>query len=252
MNGAGAAHRLRYQSLLPQTDTTVISRVRVSKYWQTHWAGGFRLRSPVYRRRQPGLGLGVGFHPRHSGWLGRLESCPSARESRTAQSTRQASKGADRYEMVGLADHECLHRSAGGDAADCRLRLSITWSTPASNRIKLVGVVVLIVSFIPLTWALSVNRFFEGTVRIQTNRGHQVISSGPYRYVRHPGYVGVIAQFIAIPLVLGTSAAWIPALMGVSLYICRTWLEDRTLRAELPGYADFAHHTRYRLIPGVW
>jgi protein-S-isoprenylcysteine O-methyltransferase Ste14 len=126
------------------------------------------------------------------------------------------------------------------------------WSTPAPNSIKLIGVVVLIVSFIPLTWAMTVNRFFEGTVRIQTNRGHQVISSGPYRYIRHPGYVGVILQFIAVPLALGTAVAWIPAMMGAALYVCRTWLEDRTLEAELPGYADFARHTRYRLIPGVW
>jgi protein-S-isoprenylcysteine O-methyltransferase Ste14 len=127
-----------------------------------------------------------------------------------------------------------------------------TWSTPASNGVKLVGISVLAVSFIPLTWAMAVNRFFEGTVRIQTNRGHRVIASGPYRYVRHPGYVGVILQFVAVPLALGTAAAWIPALLGTFLYVCRTGLEDRTLSAELPGYADFARHTRYRLIPGLW
>jgi protein-S-isoprenylcysteine O-methyltransferase Ste14 len=127
-----------------------------------------------------------------------------------------------------------------------------SWSTPAPYGIKLVGVAILVVSFIPLTWAMAVNRFFEGTVRIQTNRDHRVISSGPYRYVRHPGYVGVILQFIAVPLALGTAAAWIPALLGTFLYVCRTGLEDRTLRAELPGYADFARHTRYRLIPGMW
>jgi protein-S-isoprenylcysteine O-methyltransferase Ste14 len=127
-----------------------------------------------------------------------------------------------------------------------------TWSTPTPEGVRFVGIAVLAVSFVPLTWAMAVNRFFEGTVRIQTNRGHQVVASGPYRYIRHPGYVGVVLQFIAVPLALGTAAAWIPALLGTLLYVCRTGLEDRTLRAELPGYADFARHTRYRLIPGIW
>jgi protein-S-isoprenylcysteine O-methyltransferase Ste14 len=126
------------------------------------------------------------------------------------------------------------------------------WSAPTSDAIKAVGILVLAISFIPLTWSMAVNRFFEATVRIQENRGHQVITSGPYRYVRHPGYVGVILQFIAVPLSLGTLVAWIPALLGVGLYVLRTRLEDRTLIAELPGYADYAQRTRYRLVPGVW
>lgn len=126
------------------------------------------------------------------------------------------------------------------------------WSSPTPDGIKIIGIAVIAFSFIPLTWSMAVNRFFEGTVRIQTNREHHVISSGPYRYVRHPGYVGVILEFLAIPLSLGTLAAWIPALLGVALYILRTAMEDRTLIAELPGYAEYAQHTRYRLLPGVW
>jgi protein-S-isoprenylcysteine O-methyltransferase Ste14 len=126
------------------------------------------------------------------------------------------------------------------------------WSSPTADGIKIVGLAVLVFSFIPLTWSMAVNRFFEATVRIQENRGHQVITSGPYRYVRHPGYVGVILQFIAVPLSLGTFAPWIPALLGVALYALRTALEDRTLTAELPGYAEYAQRTHYRLLPGVW
>lgn len=126
------------------------------------------------------------------------------------------------------------------------------WSPPTRDMVKLIGAMLLLVSFVPLTWAMAVNRFFEATVRIQTSRGHQVIATGPYRYVRHPGYVGVILQFIVVPLILGTNVAWIPALLGVALYLLRTWLEDRTLIAELPGYADYAQRTRYRLLPGVW
>jgi protein-S-isoprenylcysteine O-methyltransferase Ste14 len=126
------------------------------------------------------------------------------------------------------------------------------WSSLTTDSLKVVGIAVLGVSFIPLTWSMAVNRFFQATVRIQTNRSHQVVMLGPYRYVRHPGYVGVILQFIAIPLSLGTLVAWFPALLGVALYILRTALEDRTLRAELPGYADYAQQTRYRLLPGIW
>lgn len=127
-----------------------------------------------------------------------------------------------------------------------------TWSSPVSEWVKSIGIAILVMSFGMLTWSMVVNRFFVATVRIQTGRGHQVIDSGPYHYVRHPGYVAVILQFIAVPLSLATLTAWIPALLGVAVYILRTWLEDRTLIAELPGYADYAKQTRYRLLPGVW
>jgi len=124
------------------------------------------------------------------------------------------------------------------------------WSAPTSVIFKVLGVVIYTFSFVPLTWSMVVNRFFSGTVRIQPD--HSVTAQGPYRYVRHPGYVGVILQFVAVPLTLGTLVAWIPALAGVILYFVRTSLEDRTLQAELPGYAEFARRTKYRLIPGVW
>lgn len=126
------------------------------------------------------------------------------------------------------------------------------WSAPGPTAINLIGCVILIASFVPLTWSMAVNRHFEGTVRIRTSREHQVVEAGPYRYVRHPGYVAVILQFIATPLFLGAWAALIPAVGGVVLFIIRTALEDRALLAELPGYADFARRTRFRLLPGVW
>lgn len=126
------------------------------------------------------------------------------------------------------------------------------WSAPSADGIKVIGLLLLTVSFIPLTASMAVNRFFEGTVRIQNNRNHRVITMGPYRIVRHPGYVGVILQFIALPLSLGMWVAWIPAVVGVVLFILRTALEDRTLQAELPGYAEYALQTRFRLLPGVW
>ena len=126
------------------------------------------------------------------------------------------------------------------------------WSSPAPFGLKVLGITILIVSFFLLTWSMAANRFFAPTVRIQTQREHQVIESGPYHYVRHPGYVAVLLQFITVPLSLGTLMAWIPALLGAALFVLRIALEDRTLIAELPGYADYAQRTRYRLLPGVW
>ncbi|MCC7207848.1 MAG: isoprenylcysteine carboxylmethyltransferase family protein [Anaerolineae bacterium] len=100
--------------------------------------------------------------------------------------------------------------------------------------------------------AILANPFFETTVRIQADREHRVVSSGPYRLVRHPGYVGLIVYFAGMPLVLGTWVAAIPALGLIAAMILRTALEDRTLQAELPGYADYARRVTYRLLPGIW
>jgi protein-S-isoprenylcysteine O-methyltransferase Ste14 len=114
------------------------------------------------------------------------------------------------------------------------------------------GVVLHLLADIPILGALIVNRHLEPTVRIQTDRGHRVISEGPYRYVRHPMYVGMLAMYAAWPLVLGSRWAFVPAGIVALLLVVRTALEDRTLRAELPGYADYASRTRFRLLPGFW
>lgn len=126
------------------------------------------------------------------------------------------------------------------------------WSAPASPLVHLIGLGLVAFSFVPLTWSMAVNRHFEGTVRIQADREHRVVSSGPYRYVRHPGYVAVVLQFIGLPLAVGSWAGLIIGAGGLVLFIVRTALEDAALRRELPGYADFAQRTRYRLLPGVW
>jgi protein-S-isoprenylcysteine O-methyltransferase Ste14 len=89
-------------------------------------------------------------------------------------------------------------------------------------------------------------------VRIQEDRGHQVVTGGPYRYVRHPMYVGIILLFPCMALFLGSWWALVPASLIAILMVIRTALEDRTLRAELPGYAEYAQRVRYRLLPGVW
>jgi protein-S-isoprenylcysteine O-methyltransferase Ste14 len=126
------------------------------------------------------------------------------------------------------------------------------WSSPVSDWVCVVGNGLTLVSLGLLAWSMVANRFFEVTVRIQEQQGQQVASGGPYRYVRHPGYAGLIVSFIALPLALGTWVALIPGVVGVVIFVIRTSLEDRTLHAELPGYADYARQTRYRLLPGIW
>ena len=102
------------------------------------------------------------------------------------------------------------------------------------------------------TWALAVNKFFEPSVRIQTDRGQKVIDTGPYRIVRHPGYAAGIPALVGIALALGSWWALIPVGISSALVILRTQWEDQTLQAELPGYKDYTRRVRCRLIPGVW
>ncbi len=100
--------------------------------------------------------------------------------------------------------------------------------------------------------AMGENPFFEKTVRIQSERGHHTVDTGPYRFVRHPGYVGMLAFILSLPPLLSSARAFIPALGAIAALVVRTSLEDRTLQAKLPGYADYAARVRYRLFPGVW
>jgi protein-S-isoprenylcysteine O-methyltransferase Ste14 len=96
------------------------------------------------------------------------------------------------------------------------------------------------------------NRFFSAVVRIQSDRGQHVVTTGPYRFVRHPGYVGALLATVAAPLVLDALWAMVPTLVVVVAVVVRTALEDATLRDELAGYAEYGERTRYRLLPGVW
>ncbi len=103
-----------------------------------------------------------------------------------------------------------------------------------------------------IIWALAVNRHAETTVRIQTDRGHQVVTCGPYRVVRHPMYVGALVMYPATALVWGSAAALAIGVALDLLFVWRTGREDRTLREELPGYEAYTTVTRYRLVPGIW
>jgi protein-S-isoprenylcysteine O-methyltransferase Ste14 len=101
-------------------------------------------------------------------------------------------------------------------------------------------------------WGMRSNRFFSSHVRIQGERGHVVVQSGPYAVVRHPGYAGAILVTLATPMVLGSIAALGLALLTVLLTVLRTWLEDETLKRELTGYQAYAEKVHYRLVPRIW
>ncbi len=126
------------------------------------------------------------------------------------------------------------------------------WSAPLNQVLWLLSFIIAFASQMFVLWAMASNPFFATTVRIQDERGHHVVSQGPYRLVRHPGYFGSVIYTLLTPLLLGSLWAYLPALLTVILLFIRTWLEDRTLQAELPGYSQYADKVRNRLIPGIW
>jgi protein-S-isoprenylcysteine O-methyltransferase Ste14 len=126
------------------------------------------------------------------------------------------------------------------------------WSGSESTPVQLVALAIAAMGYLFAGWAMVENRFFSSTVRIQSDRGHVVVSSGPYRVVRHPGYAGALLATVCVPIALGTWWAFVPAGIAAAALITRTALEDRVLRHDLEGYEAFASHTRRRLVPGVW
>jgi len=110
----------------------------------------------------------------------------------------------------------------------------------------------ILASWIVVFWAFRENAFLSGYVRIQTDRGHVVCTTGPYRFVRHPMYLAVIIIVLCLPLFLGSLYSLIPAALIAALFVLRTSLEDQTLKEELPGYDEYAARVRWRLLPRVW
>ncbi len=126
------------------------------------------------------------------------------------------------------------------------------WSSPLALGWQVAALLIMVLGYSVSVWAMAVNRFFSAVVRIQTDRGHTTITTGPYRVVRHPSYSTGILAYLAIPVFLGTLWAWIPAGLTAILTIVRTAFEDRTLLEELDGYREYAQRVRYRLVPGIW
>ncbi len=126
------------------------------------------------------------------------------------------------------------------------------WTVGISLDAQLAGLTACLLGHALFAWAMASNKFFSQVVRIQADRGHLVANRGPYRYIRHPGYIGGIVFELGMGFLLGSW--WAIAVGGLCalLLVLRTRLEDRTLQAELPGYQDYAYQVRYRLIPGIW
>lgn len=121
-----------------------------------------------------------------------------------------------------------------------------------SLTVRLVALLVFIGSMVWASLALIENSYFSGTVRLQSERGHKVVSSGPYSVMRHPGYIGALLSYLAVPILLESWWGFVPVVILWVVLVVRTRLEDRFLQDNLPGYKDYASRVRYRLLPGVW
>jgi len=118
--------------------------------------------------------------------------------------------------------------------------------------LQITAAVIVAGAYALMVWATYSNKYFSQVVRIQDERDHAVATGGPYRYIRHPAYVGSVLSELFVPLLLGSWWALIPDVIDAVLMIVRTAMEDRTLHQELDGYKTYASEVRYRLIPGIW
>ena len=126
------------------------------------------------------------------------------------------------------------------------------WSDTVPFWARLMALPGFALSFAFSIWAMVVNSFYSRLVRIQRDRGQFVVTDGPYRFVRHPSYVGSMVSWLCAALALGSWLALVPVALIAATIAVRTALEDRTLQEELPGYREYARRVRYRLLPGVW
>lgn len=126
------------------------------------------------------------------------------------------------------------------------------WSPSFSLGIKIPSLIIMFVGYTIASYALIENRFFSGMVRIQKERGHRLVSSGPYLWVRHPGYAGALLTYLVTPLLLDSAWAYLPVFFLSILLFIRTSLEDHTLQDELEGYRDYTRRVRFRLVPEIW
>ena len=132
------------------------------------------------------------------------------------------------------------------------LDMRFGWSPQMPLAVQIGAVVVAALASLLTIWAMASNRHFYGVMRIDREKGHSVATSGPYQFVRHPGYAGAILYQLATPLMLGSLWALVPAMLTVSGTVLRTALEDRTLQEELDGYKAYTRTVRYRLLPRIW
>jgi protein-S-isoprenylcysteine O-methyltransferase Ste14 len=126
------------------------------------------------------------------------------------------------------------------------------WSPVLPDAVRAVALACYALGFALSLWAIAANRFFSSVVRVQSDRGHTVVRDGPYRLVRHPGYLGMSIAVVSESFVLGSYWSLLPLVAFALVLVSRTAIEDRMLRSELAGYEDYARAVTYRLAPGIW
>ena len=132
------------------------------------------------------------------------------------------------------------------------LNKRFSWPPDVPCTLQIISIAGIVFGYALGTWAMVTNAYFSAVVRIQKDRGHKVVTDGPYRFVRHPAYSGGLVSSLAIPLMLDSYWALVPAGIMLVFLVLRTKTEDKMLMDELPGYKEFAQQTRYRLVPGIW
>lgn len=134
----------------------------------------------------------------------------------------------------------------------CGLDTRFHWSPSISAGARIVALGIFALGYGVSLWAARSNPFFSAVVRVQRERGHRVVTTGPYAFVRHPGYAGPMLGHLVLPIALGSLWGLVPALLGCSFLALRILYEERVLRRELAGYSEYARRVRWRLIPRVW
>ena len=171
---------------------------------------------------------------------------PALFEERTEALSRENTKSWDRIIAPMLSIGPLVQIIVAG------LDFRFGWSPAFAPWVQLLGIALMLIGYAFATWAMVANAFFSSTVRIQTDRGQHVVTEGPYRIVRHPGYIGLLIGSVGTSLVLSSVWSLVPAVVVMIVTVIRTALEDAALHDELPGYREYAQKTRYRLLPGVW
>jgi len=155
--------------------------------------------------------------------------------------------GTDRYLPFVAAPFWVAHLAVAGLDAG-----RFHWSDHVPLALQIVGLIVFAATHALVAWALCINPFFSPVVRIQSERGHVLVTDGPYRWGRHPGYAALLVGLPLRGLALGSWWSLVPLVPALILILRRTVIEDRFLHAHLAGYPDYAQRVRYRLLPGVW
>ena len=173
-----------------------------------------------------------------------IQNAPGLAEERRTAAAQAPHWDVNVVRMVNLALPVMLVVAA----LDMRFR----WFPPVSAAVSMAALAAMIPAAMLTYRAMAANLFFSSHVHIQQDRGHVVVSTGPYRLIRHPGYTGAVLFNLLAPLALGAWAAWVPGIGTALLLIFRTAREDRFLMAELPGYSAYAAKVPHRLAPGIW